>query len=211
LKALCSGGLWMPDASLVDLFGEDQAHEAYVGALIRRLLRDAGRDARVRTRSALGGHGRMTTELDALQKAVRGGQSGLDVPDILVVARDANCERFSNARRTIQAHIDRTVFRASAIACPDPHIERWFLADPISFRQVVGAEASAGKRKCIRNLYKRRLADAIRNGGHPVTLGGIEFAIELVEALDLYRAGRNEPSLQHFIEDFRQALVLVTR
>ena len=51
----------------------------------------------------------------------------------------------------------------------------------------------------------------MRSGGHPPTLGGIEFAAELVGEMDLYRAGENEPSLQHFIDDFRQAAILVKR
>ena len=41
---------------------------------------------------------------------------------------------------------------------------------------------------------------------HPVTLGGVEFALELVEAMDLYRAGRNDPSLKAFLDDFRAIL-----
>ena len=47
---------------------------------------------------------------------------------------------------------------------------------------------------------------AIAQGGHPATLGGVEFAPELVEAMDLYRAGRNDSSLKAFIDDFRAKL-----
>jgi hypothetical protein len=39
-----------------------------------------------------------------------------------------------------------------------------------------------------------------------VTLGGIEFAEEIVECMDLYRAGKDEPSLKHFIDELRSAL-----
>jgi hypothetical protein len=195
----------------VDLFAEDRAHEAFLDALIRRLFGEADMKTVIRHRSPLGGHGKMLTELEVFQKIIRGGQPGIDVPDILVVARDANCQRFTQARQAVHGLIDQRVFPAFAIARPDPHIERWFLADPVSFHQVIGVQTRPGRRKCERNLSKRKLAEAIRKGGHPPTLGGIEFAAELVGAMDLYRGGRNEPSLQHFIDDFRQAAILVRR
>ena len=195
----------------VDLFTEDRAHEAFLHALLQRLLKESGVEALIRHRSPLGGHGKMLTELEAFQKIIRGRQPGIELPDILVVARDANCQRFTRARQSVHDIIDQMVFPAFAIACPDPHIERWFLADPISFHQVIGAESTPGRRKCERDIYKRKLAEAIRIGGHPPTLGGIEFANELVEVMNFYRAGRNEPSLQHFVNDFRQAAKLVKR
>ncbi len=198
----------MANRVMVDLFAEDRAHEAFLDALLQRLLREAGTEMLIRHRSPLGGHGKMLTELEAFQKIIRGRQPGIEVPDILVVARDANCQRFAHARQSVHELIDQAVFPAFAIACPDPHIERWFLADPISFHQIIGAESKPGRRKCERDIYKRKLAEAIRKGGHPPTLGGIEFANELVGAMNLYRAGRNEPSLQHFLDDFRQAAKL---
>lgn len=91
-------------------------------------------------------------------------------------------------------------------ACPDPHVERWYLADPQSFERVVGKRPDIGTRKCVRDHYKRVLASAIVQGGHPATLGGVEFAPELVEAMDLYRAGRNDSSLKAFVDDFRAKL-----
>lgn len=36
--------------------------------------------------------------------------------------------------------------------------------------------------------------------------GGIEFAAELAEAMDLYRAGRADASLRAFLDDLRAAL-----
>ena len=209
MRGWFSEGLWMADVVRVDLFVEDRAHEAFVEALVRRVLREAGQETTVHSRSALGGHGRALTELEAFQKAVRGRQPGLNVPDVLIVVRDANCSTFSEIRKEIADRVDPSVFPAVAIACPDPHIERWFLADPASFRAVVGADPRLGPRKCTRDLYKRKLVEAVRRGGNPITLGGIEFALDLVEAMDFFRAGKNEPSLRHFIDDVRQATALV--
>lgn len=74
----------MADALKVDLFGEDRAHEAFLNALIRRLVKEDGTEMSIRHRSPLGGHGKMLTELEAFQKIIRGRQLGIGVPDILV-------------------------------------------------------------------------------------------------------------------------------
>ena len=58
----------------------------------------------------------------------------------------------------------------------------------------------SGGKKCERGFYKGVLAKAVRDGGHPPTLGGIEFASEIVAAMDLFRAGKTESSLKHFLE-----------
>jgi hypothetical protein len=92
------------------------------------------------------------------------------------------------------------------VACPDPHIERWYMADPASFKEVVGRQPRLEKVKCERNRYKTILAQTIRDSGQITTLGGIEFARDLVAAMDLYRAGKLEPALKSFVEDLRGAL-----
>jgi len=190
----------------IDIFAEDRAHEEFLKAVVRRLAREAGRDIALAVRSARGGHGRALAEYGAYQSSVLRSIGGLRLPDMACVAIDANCQRFVAASRaigtsTLDAFKDRI-----AMACPDPHIERWYLADPDSFCQVVGVRPKVTKRKCERALYKRELARAVTEGGHPPTLGGIEFAAELVAAMDFYRAGKNEPSLRHFIEAVSQRL-----
>jgi hypothetical protein len=42
--------------------------------------------------------------------------------------------------------------------------------------------------------------------GTPPTLGGIEFARDIVEELDLYRAGKHDRSLGAFVDDLRRRL-----
>lgn len=92
------------------------------------------------------------------------------------------------------------------MACPDPHVERWYLADPESFKTVVGYRPTIAKKKCARDYYKEVLAKAVRKAGHPATLGGIEFAQELVDDMNLYRACKNERSLKAFVDDLRGGL-----
>ena len=58
----------MPEILVVDLFVEDRAHEAFLDALIQRLLSEESQEAKIRLRSPLGGHGKMLTELKANQR-----------------------------------------------------------------------------------------------------------------------------------------------
>ena len=159
-------------------------------------------EAAVRVRSARGGHGRALQELRLYQTLIE--KRVFDVPpDLIVAAIDGNCTTFRRKRTEIE-NATRAVFEDRLVAaCPDPHVERWYLADPDSFHEIVGYRPSVGRRKCERNHYKRLLANAIRRGDHPPTLGGIEFATELVDAMDLYRAGKEDSSLRTFVDDLR--------
>ena len=189
---------------VVDLLAEDAAHEKFLRPLIRRLAHDADVPVEVQVRAARGGRPRVMQELGLYQRAIAQGVAGR--PDLLVAAIDANCAPYAQARRSIERKI-RSEFRGiTVIACPDPHVERWYLADPASFAQVVGKQPRLGKRKCDRDRYKRILAAAVSAAGHPVLLGGIEFADDLVASMDLYRAGRNEKSLKRLIDDLRARL-----
>jgi len=80
------------------------------------------------------------------------------------------------------------------------------MADPESLTAIIGAEPKKERRKCERDRYKKLLVEAIRQGGQIVTLGGIEFATDIVLSMDLYRASKNEPSLKSFIDDMRSIL-----
>jgi hypothetical protein len=42
--------------------------------------------------------------------------------------------------------------------------------------------------------------------GHPATLGGLEFARELAEAMNFFKAGKADSSLKHFVEEVRNRL-----
>jgi len=185
----------------IDLFVEDRAHEAFLRAVIRRLARETGKSVRICMRSARGGHGRVISELKLYQRSILKSRGLFQMPDIIFVAIDANCKPFNTARKEITENIEEPFKNRSVVACPDPHIERWYLADVRSFGHVVGRQPKAGRRKCGRDVYKSLLANTIIDAGHPPTLGGIEFAEELVNDMDFYRAGKAERSFQHFIND----------
>jgi hypothetical protein len=183
-----------------DLFVEDRAHEALLEALVERLAREETKELTVRIRSARGGHGRALGEFDLYQRTLLAQGH---YPHLVVICIDANCHRLNQARREITERIDASIAERSVVACPDPHVERWYMADPDSFHDVVGVRPSPGRRKCERDRYKDMLVKAIRDAGHPSSLGGIEFARELAEGMDLYRASQNERSLKLFVDEAR--------
>lgn len=187
---------------IVDLLAEDTAHERLLAPLIERLGRESHVTIEVRVRSARGGHPRVLDELTLYQTSVARGIA--ERPDVLVVAIDSNCSPYVESRRRIDRTIEAGFREIAVVACPDPHIERWYLADPGSFAKVIGREPKLGRRKCDRDRYKRYLAEAVGAAGHPVLLGGVEFADEIVAAMDVYRAGKNEKSLKHFVDDLRR-------
>ncbi len=193
----------------VDLFVEDHAHEAFVGAVVKRLAKEAGLEVATQVRCGRGGHGRVLSELKHCQAMVKAGAIGAELPDLFVVAIDANCTPVNEARRQINEALDEAFQEHTVIACPDPHIERWFLADPDTFMKVVGYRPTVRRGKCERDLYKQMLKDACikGQGGNLLTLGGIEFADELVTNMDFFKAGKHDPSLGAFVGDLHQALI----
>ncbi|MBI2931944.1 MAG: hypothetical protein HYY16_09855 [Planctomycetes bacterium] len=189
-----------------DLFVEDAGHEDLIKAMVSRLAGEYSVSALIRPVSARGGHSRVFEEL-RLYKTLRKGAGGFTLPDVLVVAIDCNCSSFAQTQRRVLEHVDPKEFPGAVFALPDPHVERWHMADPVSFRQVIGATPPTVKKKCERDRYKHLLRETIVGAGQPVAMGGIEFAAELVRAMDLTRASRNVPELGRFIADLRAALV----
>lgn len=189
---------------VIDLFVEDRAHEEFLRPLVRRIAQEEDIAVYVRVRSGQGGHGRAIDEFRLYQTLVQRGVE--QPPDLAVVGIDGNCTTFARKRREIRDATEQWFQDRLVTACPDPHVERWYLVDPDSFHNVVGHRPSVGKTKCVRDHYKAVLADAVRQGGQRPILGGIEFAAELVAAMNLYRAGRNDHSLRAFVDDLRGKL-----
>jgi hypothetical protein len=85
-------------------------------------------------------------------------------------------------------------------------VERWYVADPAGLSSALGASVKLPQEKCERDVYKRLLVDAREAAGHMIVLGGAELADEIVRAMDLYRAGRNDAALKAFVSDLRGVL-----
>jgi len=190
----------------VDIFVEDRAHEAFLVPLLRRIAREEKVVVTPRVRSGRGGHGRAVEEFRLYQTLVEKGAASATHPDLLIVGIDGNCTTVAKKRAEIQRAAKAAFLDRLVVACPDPHVERWYLADPDSFQSVVGQRPTVGRKKCARDYYKDALAKAVRQAGHPPTLGGIEFARDIVGSMDWYRAGRNDRSFGAFLDDLRGGL-----
>lgn len=195
----------------VEIFAEDRAHEELLKPLLVRVCREEGFAVSLQVRTGRGGHAKAVNEFETYQKIAEMGRPAWKAPDLLIVAIDGNCTTFGRMKSRI-AGSTRSAFRHMLVsACPDPHVERWFLADPDSFCDVVGYRPDVGPDKCERNHYKRILRESVARGGHLPTLDGIEFASELAERMDLYRAGKRDPSLKSFLDDLRSRLRSIPR
>lgn len=189
----------MPD---VLVFGEDYGHEVVLRTLLDRMAAESHVSLKVQVRSAIRGHGHMLKELKAFLNELQRGQAGL--PDLFVVARDANC--FGYADRVKEIDTAAADYRGVlAKAVPDPHIERWLLIDPQAFRQALGQGCQAPDQKCDRDRYKQLLDAAVRAAGVEPLLGGLEFAEDIVRAMNWSRAERADASFAHLLRDLRGA------
>ena len=183
----------------IALFGEDFAHERVIGALVRRLADAHGIEVRLDWRSAVRGYGKVVQEFHSYLRdlARQGGR-----PDLIIAATDANCIGLNERTKEI-GNPDAPA--PVVLAVPDPHIERWLLLDGAAFRSVFGRGCDAPDQKCSRDLYKQRLIEAIHATGVTPGPGGIEFAEDIVQAMNIERAMRADRSLKRFVNDLRAA------
>lgn len=195
----------MADRRRVALFCEDRGHELFVRALLGRLADEAGLEPIVTAPSARGGHARALGEFIVWQREFF-RQTAHGVPDLLVLLIDANCSPWTEARGRLEEAIDQAVIPHHVVGCPDPHVERWYIADPSAFEGVVGVPPGRDQEKCEPQFYKQLVQEAAGRAGILLLTGPADLAPDLVERMDLYRAGKNQPSLGHFINDLRGAL-----
>lgn len=186
----------------VVLFGEDSAHRLVVGPLVQRIAEDCGIGARLRWRSAVGGHGRVVRQFDLFLRDL--SRQGGAWPDLIVVATDANCGGLNDRAREIGAHA-RAARAPVVAAIPDPHIERWLLLDGAAFKAAVGHGCDAPDQKCDRSRYKKRLIEAVHDAGVRPIVGGLEYAEEIVQEMDIGRAAQNDRSLARFVGELARA------
>jgi hypothetical protein len=196
----------MASPNHVTVFAEDRGHEEFLRAVIERLAKEIGLEVEVRIQSARGGHGRALRELKLFQSVLLGALSGVPLPDLIVIGIDSNCQSIAAMRQSIQSALDQRLIERTIIACPEPHVERWYLADPVAFSEAVGPAPTLGKTKCGKDRYKTILARAVSDAGHISPQGGLEFAHEIVARTDWYRAGKSAGTLKTFLDDLRARL-----
>lgn len=181
----------------ISLFVEDYAHEVFLTALVERIASKYNVEINLSTPTVRGGHGKVITELKQYQQDLQRNRE--DLPDLIIVGTDSNCTGFLEREREINQVIsDFTGLVISAV--PDPHIERWLLLDSEAFKTVLGKGCSAPDQKCERDRYKRLLLEAIHNAGVIPLLGGIEHAVDLVNAMDLQRVAQIDKSIERLLK-----------
>jgi hypothetical protein len=199
----------------IGYFLEDIAQQRFICALVERVACGLGltpADLYHDVRNATGGEGQTMSSLRAFLHRC----SGIADPpfDLLVVAIDGNCSTYSARRDEIGRLVSQAEYPGLfACAVPNPHVERWYIADPTGFQQAVAGPAppSVPRYKCERARYKRGLSDALREAGLEAPLGGAEYGDEIAQHIDLQRAGRSDSSFKHFRDDVRQALAAIAR
>lgn len=186
----------------VHLFCEDAAQESWARAIVERIAREEEVEVTIRSVSAKLGVPRLKHELRAYSAAAR-ETAGL--PDLLVVLVDANTAGRGARLEEIERSIDLGAFPHAVVGIPDPCVERWFLADPPSFAQRFSSPErpiSPSDSRC----WKRELEAALLRAEEIVVGGGAEFADEIVEVMDFFRAGKESPTLRAFVDEVRGAI-----
>jgi hypothetical protein len=194
----------------VGYFLEDVAHEKFITALVRRVATEAGLAPKVLeflVYNASGGKGQAK---NVLQRFLRDVQRGRIPPTpVLVVAIDGNCQGYTEKRNEVEALAARCGYAGCLVcAIPDPHIERWYIADPQGLQQLLGAtvQAALPAYKCERGRYKQAVLDVFASVGIRPLLGGAEYGSDVVQAMDLYAAQQADPALKHFVDQLKAAL-----
>ncbi len=199
----------------VGYFLEDIGHKEFIPALVERIADKAGLVSRTLEHviyNASGGKGQAITELkNFLRDMARGVVSPTPV---LVVAIDGNCQGYMEKRNEIQQIAELHEYPGQLVcAIPDPHIERWYIADPPGFQQAIEAriQPSLPAYKCERGRYKRAMLDVFADVDVRPLMGGAEYGREIVAAMDLYTAQKVDAALKHFVDDLKAVLLPVAQ
>lgn len=187
----------------VSLFGEDAGHEAVLKALLDRMSADHGVELRVASLSATGGITKVHYEFGLYLRDLEKGR--LATPDMIVVATDGNCKGHTARRQEIQkvAAAYPALAELVVYAIPDPHIERWLLVDAEAFREVLGRGCDLPQHKCEKDFYKRILAREVQRAGLKPILGGLEYAEDIVHAMDLAKVEQSEASFEKLLKELK--------
>ena len=176
------------------LFVEDSAHRNVIGTLIARLAQDQGLAVELVWYTTRGGYGRVKQGFQDYVADLKQQQE--IVPDLAVVASDANCKGINERIKglTVADPPVEVVF-----VIPDPHIERWLLLDGKAFKEVLGEGCAAPDQKCDRDRYKQLLYEAIAKVSAPQLLGG-EPAEKIARHIDIARVARADKSFKRFVD-----------
>lgn len=181
----------------ISLFVEDRAHENFLTALIQRLADEYNVKIDIKASSVRGGHGKVITELRQYLRDLQHYKEGL--PDLVIVGTDGNREGFSERKKAID-QVTSNFTGLVICAIPEPHIERWLLLDSAAFKTVLGKGCQAPDQKFEKDRYKKLLIEAVLEAGLMPILGGIEHAVDIVNAMDFQRVAQSDRSFRRFLK-----------
>lgn len=203
------------DEIRIGYFLEDIGQERFLVTLVNRVAQEMGlplRRLRHEVRNAIGGRGIV---LDEFRRFLRDVNHERERPfTLLVVAIDGDCRGYRERRDEIQTIAEQSGYPGPVIcAVPDPHIERWYLADPRALQQVLEVShiPEVPTYKCERGRYKQALRDAIRQTDVIAPLGGLEYGSDIAEVLDLYTVSKTDAGFKHFVDELRAGLAPFAR
>lgn len=194
----------MLDVIDISLFVEDYAHREFLKALINRIAGEHGITIELDWQNARRGHGAVINELKQYLRDLKRGRHY--PPSFVVVATDANCKGMKERLREVKNITDKMPEVPVVCAVPDPHIERWFLLDSQAFKDVFGRGCVSPDHKCERQRYKKMLIESIRNANIIPSIGGIEFAEDIVAKMNIDRVSRSDQSFNHFLQELLKEL-----
>ncbi len=118
---------------------------------------------------------------------------------------------WTQRRREVAEILEGAPVPHAVIGCPDPCVEAWMTTDPDAFQRAFGScpppppdldrRGREGRRAC-KNWLERSLGEA----GVELLTGPMSTAPDLVDKMDLFRAGKASPSLKAFCDDLTRAL-----
>jgi hypothetical protein len=208
LSKIASRGEILADKITITYFMEDAAHEAFMRSIVQRIAKQEG-ITRVSSdvRSARGGF----KMIGVFKSFVREYSELLwSLDRVLVVIRDCNCMTHNKRLKELKEPLiglglgveDRVVF-----GLPDPHIERWYIADQRAFNQVIGAHAAppVPRVKCGKNAYKNILRQALETAGIKSRSGGSEYGGPIAAVVNTDDLQKADHSFKRFADDLRRA------
>ncbi|HZP83633.1 MAG TPA: hypothetical protein VFB21_18470 [Chthonomonadaceae bacterium] len=200
----------MAETILIGCFLEDIGQERFIKALIYKIADGVNLDRNsldFDMRNASGGGSAAVAEFRRfLRDYVAGNTASFD---ILVVAIDGNCKGAAEQKNRLDKIREQSGYAGRVVyAIPDPHIEKWYMADLNACQQVLqtSSQPQCPTYKCEKDRYKQALTKVIRDTGVIPLQGGAEYAPDIAEKMNLYQAGKNDESLERFISDMRSEL-----
>jgi hypothetical protein len=181
----------------INIFCEDIAHEEFIKHMINRISDSYGIEVDISFSRSTGGYGRVISDLEDYISDLKTGT--VHSPDLIIVARDANCRGLADTKSEINSVLGRYKQRA-VLAIPDPHIERWLLLDSSAFKSALGTGCDAPDYKCEKGRYKDMLVEAVQNAGLPPQISGLEHTEDIVQSMNLDKMRTEDDSLGGFIQ-----------